>query len=352
MIPKNLLLTAVLSLLCLGFSYEAISQKPPKDKYRHRATKDTLVIQLGENDRLAIPVKSVRQFELESVNALLVKLNQDLGTALDSLTDAPVTVLYQEAADGERRLQVTTKPAEQSEMYYVRETGVIKQRVSLDSIIVERANKQKLFFVLKRITALKAYESRNVDSLIAELRKEIAGDNQLNGMKNASIPFGGWLKVTYLTEANRKDEKWGRKIRVDYSEDFGLVLIAGTGVGVVRDKVVPELGAGIGYRFPRSKSYLGLKLTLHYFFNRRADDSYAMDINSFLSVDLGEIKSGNALSIGYLIHRSGGYFKGTTFKISQTVGAGKMGKLRLIPELIITDNFRVYFPGIRLGIMF
>lgn len=350
MFPKNLLLTAVLSLLCLCFSHEAISQKPPRDKYRHRATKDTLIIEFGDVDRMAVPVKTVYQFEVENVSGLLRQLNQDLGVAMDSLagTDAPVMVLYQETADGGRRLQVTTKPAERSELYYVRETGLIKRKSSPDSVIVERANKQRLFFVLDRLTSLKQLESRNIDSLIIQVKQTIATHGQLNGLKNASIPYGGWLTVVYRVQATEESKRVG----VYTHEDFGLVGIVGTGVGLVRDNVVPELGVGIGYRFPRSKGYLGLKLTLHYFFNRRTDDSYAMNINSFLSVDLGEIKTGNSLSIGYLIHRSGGYFKRTTFKISQSVGAGKIGKLRLIPELIITDNFRVYFPGIRLGVMF
>src|SRR5690349_20302868 len=127
MIPKNLLLAAVLSLLCLCWAHDAFSQKPAKSKYRNRATKDTLIIEFNDADRMAIPVKSVYEFEAEHINALLQQLNKDLGVAMDSLAtiDAPVTVLYQETVGGGRRLQVTTKPSERSELYYVRETGMI-----------------------------------------------------------------------------------------------------------------------------------------------------------------------------------------------------------------------------------
>src|SRR4051794_7663965 len=114
MIPKNLLLTAVLSLLCLCSTGQAFSQKVPKDKYRHRATKDTLGIEFGEVNRIAIPVKTIYEFEAENLNELLRQLNQDLRAAMDSLagTDAPVTVLYLETADGGRRLQLNSKPGE------------------------------------------------------------------------------------------------------------------------------------------------------------------------------------------------------------------------------------------------
>ncbi|MBC7920851.1 MAG: hypothetical protein H7Z75_07130 [Ferruginibacter sp.] len=351
---QRLLLPAGLLLLCLGWTNEAVSQKAPRDKYRSRATKDTLVIQLGVNDRVAIPVRSVRQFEVDSVNALVRQLNRDLGVALDSLgsSGAPVTILYQETTDGGRRLQVNTKANERSELYFVRETGLIKGKTTPDSVIVERANQQKLFFVLDRIAGLKQLEGRDLDSLVGELRQAIAIDGQLNGMRDASIPFGGWLKVTYLDAANRKPGEM-RKVSVDYFEDFGLGILLGMGVGLVRDKVVPEIGTGIAYRFPRTTAYVGLKFTFHYFFDRRTDGSYQMNINTFMSAELGDkFKSGNGLSIGYLIHRSGGYFKGTTFKLSQSVRTEKIGRFRLVPELIVTNGFRTVFPGIRIGVGF
>jgi hypothetical protein len=342
---------AVLLLLCLCITHVASSQARKVPGKRVRPTKDTLVIQFGEIDRLVIPLSSVRQFEVENLNGLIRQLNRDLGQGIDSLGNAgsPVLVLYQETPDDNRQLQVSTKAVERSELYYDRATGAIRKVFSPDSIVVERANRQRLFLILGQLNNLKQLQSQNLDSIIVEVKKAIDTHAQLNGMKNASIPYGGWLQVTY--RAQKTDSQ--NLIDVRTHEDFGLGIILGIGAGLVRSQVVPEIATGIAYRFPRKTAYVGLKFTFHYFFDRRTDGNYGMDINTFMSAELGDkFKSGHSLSIGYLIHRRGDYFKGTTLKFAISSGTPKIGKLRLVPELIVTDNFRVWFPGIRLGVQF
>jgi hypothetical protein len=344
------LLAAVLLLLCLFFTLDAHSQARKVRNKIVRPTKDTLVIQFGEIDKLAIPVSSVYQFEVEDLNGLLRRLNQDLKVAIDSLgeSNSPALVLYQETADGQRRLQVTAKPVERTELHYVRETGLIRQKVTPDSIVVDRADKPRLLLVLDGLEGLKKIGGLNLDSIVVEAKKAIALSGHLNGLRDAFVPYGGWVTVVYRLGAEEP-----QRIGVYTFEDFGLGVILGIGVGLVRTQVVPEIATGIAYRFPRNTAYVGLKFTFHYFFDRRTDGGYGMDINTFMSLELGDkFKSGHSLSIGYLIHRRGDYFKGTTFKFALSSGTPKIGKIRLVPEMIVTDNFRVWFPGIRLGMQF
>jgi hypothetical protein len=83
-----------------------------------------------------------------------------------------------------------------------------------------------------------------------------------------------------------------------------------------------------------------------------------MFINTFVTLELAqsfsrEGKLWQKIGIGYLVSEQGGYFGPNTFKLTlDLTGKPRHGTLHLIPELILTDNFKTVFPGIRLGVGF
>jgi hypothetical protein len=287
------------------------------------------------------------------------RLNADLATVADSLlaNKYAKTVLYRETGGGGRTLKVNTKAEERTELYVEKETGLIKTLRRPDSVAVTMSNQQPLFFILDSVQVMERLAQTDLDELVRRMGPAIKAEAERQRKRNL-IPYKGPQVAEY---ENEKDGERSLRLHSRQIELDQIALFGNTGVGLVRDKLVPEIGLGVALQLNRGRRgtrYLGLNGSMHYFFDRRDDGRYKMFINTFVTLELAqsfsrEGKLWQKIGIGYLVSEQGGYFGPNTFKLTlDLTGKPRHGTLHLIPELILTDNFKTVFPGIRLGVGF
>jgi hypothetical protein len=351
------LLRAAPALLCLLLSLPTYAQPgaPPPRK----PNREEVIIHLGGENRLVVPVPSLGELSgVSGLNDLVKRLNADLATGADSLLQNKYakTVLYRETAGGGRTLKVNTKAEERTELYVEKETGLIKTLRRPDSVAVTMRNEQPLFFILDSVQVLERLAQTDLDELIRRMGPEVQAQ-LAQRRKGDLIPYNGPRVAVY---ENEKDGQRKLLLRRKPMELDQFAIFGNIGAGLVRDKLVPEIGLGLALLRNRGlrHRYFGINGTMHYFFDRRDDGGYKMFINTFVTLEVAQSisrdhKLWQKLGVGYLVSEQGGYFGNNTFKLTlDLTGRPRHGTLHLIPELILTDNFKTIFPGLRVGVGF
>ncbi len=138
-----------------------------------------------------------------------------------------------------------------------------------------------------------------------------------------------------------------------------LTIHANIGDGLMMNALVPtaELGLAIVSPWGRGTSnfsFYRAYLSGHYFFDRSNDGPPSLKDNYFINMSLGSeyekiqkrewVGYVTDFGIGYLLWSKGSLFKGTTMKVFTDIKI--MTGLTLSPEIISTNNFRQFFPGI------
>jgi hypothetical protein len=261
------------------------------------------------------------------------------------------TVFFLESAGGERILKVNNTATERLELSLNKETGKIIRRHNPDSVIVELDNKRTMLFILDSLGVLRTLEARDLDALVPEADREITAFLARRARKDL-FPYKGFYSVSFNSQA---EVRLGMSTHGAHHEQDYLRVNISMGAGLIRDKLVPEIGAEAAFVFG-SRRFFGINTTMHYFFDRRENGSYGMAINTFVNVEYAQSFNRSRLwqkfGVGYLVNRQGNYFGENTFKASLSLGTKKFEGLHLIPELYFTDNFRTIFPGLRVGIGF
>ncbi|SDM08772.1 hypothetical protein SAMN05421823_110124 [Catalinimonas alkaloidigena] len=313
-----------LTLLCLAGT--ATAQTYP----------DTILIHLPDRAQLQLAVPNAGKLDaIESLNALLQRLEQDLAPVQDSLVDPHrVTVVrYVHGTEGRQLTVQNTTEAGYEVRYDARGTLAAQQRQA-DTVYFPVGGAGPARLTLPSVTRLADVIAADPD---ARLREVVA---------KAHPRFQ--QTVTYNPDA-------AEPVQTHFKHTDQLEITGGAGVGVVRDKLVPDLALNFAFRFSKkaqpSAHYFAVSPSLHYFFARQPEGNYKMDVNTFVSVAYARRfpQSIVGLGAGYLVRNKGDYFGDNTIKLFGWLG-GVEKNYRVYPELIITDNFKTVFPGIRFGI--
>lgn len=157
-----------------------------------------------------------------------------------------------------------------------------------------------------------------------------------------------------------ESDYWPLQTKSDY-----LTLDFNMGAGLVRNTIAPTIDLGITLmtgrpnRHDENKNYNFYKLGIspYFFFDKNAQGNYTANTNMFVTLVAGGKLDDNymglqnrktAFGIGYLALSKGNYFKGTTMKIFTDIQLPH--GVTISPELIATDNFKQFFPGLTLKI--
>lgn len=212
-----------------------------------------------------------------------------------------------------------------------------------DSVVVELPHNTKMILVLDDINKLKLLEKTNLDSLVKALNQQLQESNAIPSASAPKIGYTGLGKQSATPDTAKSTDQ--------------LVLWASVGVGLVRNEFVPQLAPGLELRI-KDKAYF-VHYDMNFFFDRNAEGKYNMHLNSFLDVGIGfkpwrngMINSTDAdhfrrVSVGYLIQQNGGYFERNTFRLSYSYPILD-NKIKVMPQLYFTDNFKTMFPGVSL----
>lgn len=152
----------------------------------------------------------------------------------------------------------------------------------------------------------------------------------------------------------------------DTSEKFMQIQTGfpAIGVGLVRNQITPVMDFNVMLRWKTSKHdfKIGPGISVNYFFEKDSN-GYHVFPNTFGKIEffmkrensakiLSDSTKNNSnsnrwfsIGVSYLLDASGDYFNGTTVKLFWTYD---LGKVNLSPELIITDDWKTFFPGIKI----
>jgi len=138
------------------------------------------------------------------------------------------------------------------------------------------------------------------------------------------------------------------------------------GAGLIKNKIAPVFSAGPEFKIAwkgwntawnpgKEYTVYGLNATAYYLFDKQSDGKYKTNINWFVNAEYGSIysrKSNKSLSrstfgLGYLINPDNTHFQKNTFRFFYNVGFSN--GLRVLPEVIFTNNFKNIFPGITIS---
>jgi hypothetical protein len=141
-----------------------------------------------------------------------------------------------------------------------------------------------------------------------------------------------------------------------------LTLHGNIGAGLTMNTLVPTAELGLAINSPwghgsKTFSFFRLYASSFYFFEKTAEGSYSLKDNYFVNFSLGSeydkpernwVGKVADFGVGYLLSPKGSYFKGTTIKVFTDIKL--MNGLTVAPEIISTNNFKQFFPGLTLKI--
>ena len=266
-------------------------------------------------------------------------------TIRNSSIEAGKRVTYQTVQkDGKEVAKVEVTPLPSKETYLIGTSGIEEfdlERVEFNLI------KKDIFvsFSLNDLEQIAFIKDIKIETLWQQIDQKYSneGSNNLYG-GNGKFRYGN----AQLSELGVLDT------RLDNIE----ITIIGVGLGYYRDRFVPDIGSKIGFnihdRLGNDWVEFGFLYTQQYFFSRGEESTdYQLNLNGWLSgygkLDFGKTELG--LGIGSLIHRDGGFFKGSTWKLSLYAGS-KKSNFTFSPELIFTNDFKDFFPALRFGLSF
>jgi hypothetical protein len=127
------------------------------------------------------------------------------------------------------------------------------------------------------------------------------------------------------------------------------------GASLVRNTITPTFNFNLHF-FRKNKHLIQAGTSTNFFFEKGNKKKFTTLPNTFIKLELYWKKhnkkktsrfdnsSWHGFGIGYLAFDKGDYFSEPTFKVYHKVGLNIGFDLAL--ELIITDDFKTYFPGI------
>jgi hypothetical protein len=150
---------------------------------------------------------------------------------------------------------------------------------------------------------------------------------------------------------------------IKFEEPYDQIsLSASGGIGVLQNKVYPELTATLGLTFAdhfnRKNHRFELAYSSMYFAEKNLEGGYNNTISSFLTLSYSKNFEGQnkraawvGIGGGLLVHETANYFNGKTAKFFLISDLGT-NKLEIIPEFYLTDDFKKFQFGLKLHYRF
>lgn len=197
-------------------------------------------------------------------------------------------------------------------------------------------------------------DDKILNSTIDTLRKSLHhnGNKKVNSYQSTILynPYtsgqGRLVRYSYLLN-NEYATVRDHKARNTFTPQFGI--------GLIRNTFTPTFDAGFQHNWSWISSqhnFWRISGTGYYFFEKNPEGGYKTNDNWFINACIGSIDQYNnkgwvgkefSLGVGYLVSSKGDYFKGTTIRLYTNIMLVK--GLSLVPEIIATDNFKQFFPG-------
>ena len=240
--------------------------------------------------------------------------------------------------------QVTISELTPAKSMFLIKNGSMKEVLSsrVEFLIVQP--QVAVSFTVQNRTELEAIKDLNIESVWSEIKEKYENEGKVNLYKGVGTVKYGDVSVMEIKDG---------KLRLDNLE----ITFLGVGLGYYRDQFIPDLGSKLAFKMYNrlGKEWIdfGFLYTQQYIYNR-TENGFNMDLNGWLTT-YGKLhfSGGNelGLGIGTLIHRQGDFYENATFKLSLFSNRSD-SRFTYSPELIFTDDFKEFFPSIRVGLSF
>lgn len=291
---------------------------------------DSIIIYIDNQVELkvAIPDYSDQQ-ALARATAVLTeftRLISDIEDQLDS--DSPEFATYSTGGN------ITIEPGDPKQIYLVSD-GTISNSGYRDRVALSNADVTILITTSDLSNISEFALSKCLEKAIALLPRG----------KNWSVSLYYECTGETIKELETKNNEF----------DF-IEFSAGAGAGLVKNNWVADISFGLGLGFKhkgvlRHNPYVSASLLFDF------DSEGKVQINTFLNIGFRwnlEKKTSKrnllGVELGYLIGQQGNLFNDNTARLSMNWSPAKA--IVVSPQLYATDNFKTFFPGIRIGFGF
>jgi hypothetical protein len=168
----------------------------------------------------------------------------------------------------------------------------------------------------------------------------------------SQLPEKGWVPITYHFEVKNSALTHKREADKRNGDMDQMSLIGGMGAGLVKNELVTDLSAEMGFSFMKKgiwdKCYYISDNLIYTFENNTIRLNNFINLGVRFNLSKG-LKTTNWLGvdIGYLTNRNGTFFDKNTFKLGINWEIGKY--MRISPQLYFSSGFGKIYPGIRIG---
>jgi hypothetical protein len=376
-----LVITGVQENLCaqvnLGWTYYAGKSKsdmlfdvPNTNWLRHR-----FVIALDKGNSITIQVSDKKNFEsISNLDSMLKEVIRQLQPLKDSLqnelTNKRIDFLTDRNNITKMRLQ-EFQPKGKS--YAVVNNELTTLKMEQDTLIIlggytaekaQRIDIQGIYFwlpykitvLLNDINRLSEYTDGKINIAMQDIKQQWDSYTKWTSKKNYRMNLYAFYNTTDTKKNLSIRESFGSLRKKFYFEPY-----VQTGLQNINSTLITSAGAGFGIvnrlKNNGTKNYQ-LFWEPYFVFGKKADGGFKMRRNDFVTFQYTSSQTGSYfsgtdkiefnqnLSIGYLIHRSGNFFKENTFKAG--LPGAKYKFLLLYPEFIFNGLFKNFQPGLKL----
>ncbi|MEQ8905591.1 MAG: hypothetical protein RIC88_09815 [Ekhidna sp.] len=331
----------VLTILAITMALVGRAQERIENNYP-----DTIRMTADEGTEMVFAFDRISKKEAYISNELWKSTISVMETATkNSSIDGGKLVSYEKINVNEKEVvRINIDPLMKGETYIIGTDGTEEFEYNRIEFLI-KLESLSISFILNDLSNVASIKEVDIESLWSQIDQKFIDE----GKRNLYLGTG---KFNY---GNAKiDQLSAKDIGIDNIE----ITFIGIGLGYYRDRFVPDLGSKVSFnlqdRLGNDWMKFGILYTQQFFFSRGETNEYQLDRNGWLT-GFWKIntKGGDefGVGIGGLVHRDGGYFEGSTWKLS-LYNKGVNSKLTFSPELIFTNGFKSAFPALRFGLSF
>ncbi len=257
-----------------------------------------------------------------------------------------VLVTYHNNGDGENEaVKITIKELENPENTFIIGKDEIKEKLAsrIEFLIIQP--KVAVSFSISNSSDLEEIKAIDVETIWTQIQTKFDDHGKNNLYRGTGDIKYGTVTIDGIS-AYRK--------RLDNLE----LTFVGVGLGFYRDRFVPDIGSKVAFKMHNrhGKEWIdfGVLYTNQFFYSRDEAGDFNLSPNGWLTVFTKfHAPSGDkfGLGVGGLIHRKGDFYNGSTYKVS-VYGKEAGTRFTFSPEFVFTDNFKDFFPALRIGLSF
>ena len=345
-------IAAIAALLLLALPATKVTAQHPSLAAQHPALPDTLRYDLGNHIELMIALKNAAHIDkISGLDRAKDRLLQDLqNLEPDILRSVSPLRLFYRYLTGEPSKLIIDRTAPHRLAYSFDESGTPQpHKVAPDSIRLLVTDSYAAVLIADYLEDLQQLKALSLEDL---LKTTLAQEKDAPSGRSLHSRFV--INRTYAaTDGHISVLREGPRA-VTYDQ---LSLQGHGGLGLIRDKWVPDWGLDLGIKMFNKRNlptyHFGLSATAHFLFEQMPDRSYDMSVNTFVDGYWRRNLSSQAaapfwlgISAGYLVRRSGDFFDRNTFRASLQLGSERKN-IQVLPEFYFSDNLRTAYPGIR-----